>query len=461
TRINFYAFYNPFSQEYDGQAKAVSEMNNNGQWQALRNTSDINRSTFYSLYLKHSFNEKGGVFTFDISNYHLTGENVAAYAQDSDASAEFKNSSKPVQNALNIKADFIIPFGHNMTINAGARMRTYEMSDRTVADFKYSGEVYSAYATFSHTLKNFDWNLGLRVEESLSELKQAFHKSFLNILPSAALSYKVSSDKSLKFAVSNTVNRPNIYQLNPNLSMDDPYTIRSGNPTLDPEVRTAISLEYSRKIKSNFGSVRLFYNRNGSSINYLTFLNDTSVFETLIENLGTVHQSGFQFTGTFKAGRIITFIPYLRLYALFTDGNRLAAEFLIKNRSQIVVEPGFSSVFSFKHDINLGMNFQYDSPRNNVCGNSFSDPLYMISLDKTFKKRLKVGIVSTLPLTTKFTYRGSEFKNEGFYAHYAGDIQLPKALFWFKLSYQFNSGKKQEDINHSREDIDAVPKKGF
>jgi hypothetical protein len=85
----------------------------------------------------------------------------------------------------------------------------------------------------------------------------------------------------------------------------------------------------------------------------------------------------------------------------------------------------------------------------------------MISLDKTFKKRLKVGIVSTLPLTTKFTYRGSEVKSQGFYCRYAGDIQLPKALFCFKLSYQFNAGKKQEDINHSREEIETVPKKGF
>jgi hypothetical protein len=348
-----------------------------------------------------------------------------------------------------------------MTLSAGARMRTYDMQDRIVADFRYSGEIFSAYATFSQTMSDFDWSLGLRLEKSISELRQVFRKPFLNILPSAALSYKISSDRTLKFAVSNTVNRPNIYQLNPNLSMDDPYTTRRGNPSLDPEIRTAISLEYSTKFKSNFGAVRLFYNRTGSSINYLTSLNDTSVFEIRIDNLGTLHQSGFQLTGTFKAGHIITFIPYLRLYAQFTEGNRLAGEFSIKNRSQIVVEPGFSSVLSFKHDINLGMTFQYGSPKNNVCGNSYSDPLYFISLDKTFKNRIKAGIVSALPLTKTFTYQGSELKSQDFYCRYAGDIQLSKALLWFKLSYQFNAGRKHEAINHGSEEIDAAPKKGF
>jgi hypothetical protein len=243
--------------------------------------------------------------------------------------------------------------------------------------------------------------------------------------------------------------------------MDDPYTIRMGNPSLDPELRTAISLEYSRKFKSNFGAVRLFYNRTGRAINYLTFLNDTSVFEIRIANLGILHQSGFQFTGTFKAGSIFTFIPYLRLYAQFTDGNKLAGEFFIKNRSQIVVEPGFSSILSFKHDINLGMNFQYGSPRNNVCGNTYSDPFYMISLDKTFKNRIKAGIVSALPLTRTFTYQGSEVNNQDLYCRYSGDIQLSKAFIWFKLSYQFNAGRKQEGIKQSREEIDAVPIKGF
>lgn len=460
TRLSFYGFYNPYSQEYDGRARATTEMNSNGKWEALRNTSDMNRGIFYSLYLKHTFNEKGGEFTLETSNYQLTGENIATYYTISDGSTEFKNSSKPVQKSLNMKADISIPFGHNLVLSSGARIRTYHMEDRTFDEFRYSGEVYATYVTLGQTLSAFDWKLGLRVEEAVSDLKQVFSKHYLSLLPSASLSYKISPDKMLKLAVSNSVNRPNIYQLNPNLSIDDPYSIRRGKAFLDPEIRTAVSLEYTRKFKSNFGSVRLFYNRTGKAISSLIFLNDTSVFESLICNLGTLYQSGFQLSGTFKVGSIVTFIPYLRLYAQLTDVNKLAEVYSISDRNQIVVEPGFSSLISFRHDINVGMTFQYGSPRNNISGTSFSDPLYMISLEKTFKKRIKAGIVNVLPFTKMFTYQGAEINTQNLYGRYAGDINLSRVLLWFKLSYQFNSGKKHEAIKHGLEDIDAVPKKG-
>jgi outer membrane receptor protein involved in Fe transport len=323
-RLSFYGYFNPYSQEYDGLAKAGTEMNGGEQWEASRSTTDINRSVFYSFYFKHIFNERGGELTLETGTYQLKGENMATYKTISNESAEIKNSNKPFQKSLSLKVDLSVPFGNNLALSAGVRIRGYRMQDRSFDDFKYSGEVYSAYATVGQTVSNFDWKLGLRMERSVSDLKEIFHKHYLSVLPSASMSYKISTDKALKFAVSNAVNRANIYQLNPNSSMDDPYSIRQGNPSLNPEFRTAVSLEYSRKFKSNFATVRLFYNRTGNAINSVTFLNDTSLFESITGNFGTIHQSGFQFSGTFKIGRLITFIPYLRLYAQFTDVNRLA-----------------------------------------------------------------------------------------------------------------------------------------
>ena len=45
---------------------------------------------------------------------------------------------------------------------------------------------------------------------------------------------------------------------------------------------------------------------------------------------------------------------------------------------------------------------------------SFSDALYFISLEKTFKQKFKVGIKSALPFSKSFTYQGTEIKGEGF-----------------------------------------------
>jgi hypothetical protein len=463
SQINFYAYYNPYSQEYNGLAEARTNGNNKEQWKSVRISHDINKSIFYSLFFKHVFNNKGGELTFDISNYHLRGDNAVTYtpAGLENGSESIKNISRPGQNAFSIKIDGIIPIGQNMNFGMGAKTRMQEMQDANVADFRYSEKIMAAYGSFGYIRSKYDLNTGLRIENAVSELKNNIQNPIFSLLPFITLNFKISQNQNLKMALSRTIYRPKIYQLNPNITIDDPYTVRSGNPFLNPEIRTAIFMEYSKKFTSNFISTRLFYNRNTDVINSLTFVNDTSAFETRIYNLGTIHQLGFQFTGSLRIGRIITFNPYLRLYGQYTVGNQMADEFSISDRHQIVVEPGFSSIFSFKHDFNLSMSFQYSSPKNNIQGNYFSDPLYFLSFEKTFKRCIKTGIVSVLPVSRTFTYQGSEIKDPELYSCYKGEIDLHHFLVSFKLSYNFNSGTKHEKIDRATEDLDNKPKKGF
>ena len=84
-----------------------------------------------------------------------------------------------------------------------------------------------------------------------------------------------------------------------------------------------------------------------------------------------------------------------------------------------------------------------------------------MSLDKTFKKKFKIGIVNAIPLTNPFTYNGSETKGPNFFGRYEGKIKILYPLCWFKLSYQFTSGKNRDTINRATEEINNIPKKGF
>jgi hypothetical protein len=125
------------------------------------------------------------------------------------------------------------------------------------------------------------------------------------------------------------------------------------------------------------------------------------------------------------------------------------------------MEPGFSSILSFKHDISMSVVCQYSSPRNSIQGNSFSDAFYTISLEKIFLKCLKAGIVSALPFKDEFTYQGSEIQGGGFYSKYSGDVLVSGSLFWFKLGYQFNKGKKVNKTNRTIDESDILPKKEY
>jgi hypothetical protein len=85
----------------------------------------------------------------------------------------------------------------------------------------------------------------------------------------------------------------------------------------------------------------------------------------------------------------------------------------------------------------------------------------MVSLDKDFNKKIKIGISSTLPLSRTFTYQGSEIRGANFYSHYGGNIKLSIVPLCLKFTYLFNSGKILNRFTGNKEDIDNMPKKGF
>jgi len=254
--------------------------------------------------------------------------------------------------------------------------------------------------------------------------------------------------------------RPNIYQLNPAISVVDPFTVNKGNPFLEAEFLNSISLEHSIQIKGNYFTSRLFVNNLQNAFDNLTFINDTAAFESQVNNLGNINQYGVQFLGSLKWG-IATISPYLRIYMLYTAGNNLAKQHGVEDNHYLGFDSGLSAILSFRHEFSLSMVFQSEGPTYNNQSNTFKGALYILSLDKTFKKKFKIGIVNAIPLNNPFTYQGSETEGPDFYGRYEGKIKILAPFCWFKLSYQFSSGKNRENINRSTEEINNLPKKGF
>ena len=462
-QVDVYAFYNPFSQEYNGQAKALASGSKIENWQATRSNTDKNNATFYSLYYKHLPNDKGGEFSMEVNNYYLKSESIKEYLVrgEGNASGKISNISRPTQNAIVAKFDGSFPIGKNLVLALGAKTKIQTMLDDNVKDFKYSESVTGVYGTLEYKRNNYDLNVGLRFENSLSELKNE-HRNPRNLLfPYTTLNYKMSPEQNIRVAFSRSIERPKIYQLDPFKSIDDPFSVHGGNPFLIPEIRTATFADYSRRFKSDYFSSRLFYTRSESVITNVAFLNDTSAFESSIYNLGTIQQYGVQLSGTFRLGKIISFIPYMRLYGQNCKGNTKAREFPIKDSHQLVFESNLTALFSFKQDINLMVIHQYSGRRNNIQGSSFADAMYIIKLEKTFKKKLKIGISNALPFTKDFIYQGSEINSVNFHSRYSGVIVVPDFSCWFNIGYRFSAGKQHDKNERNREDIEQVPQKGI
>jgi hypothetical protein len=280
-------------------------------------------------------------------------------------------------------------------------------------------------------------------------------------LPSAALNFKLPAKQNIKLAYNRSVYRPNIYQLNPYLSFDDPYSLQSGNPALKPEYFQNIYVEYSLNPQNNYMSVQLYHNNRINAISHYTYVNDTGIVETHTGNLGIINAYGLQFTGALKIGKSISLNPYLRFSYLSSSVNSIPVQYDIHNFHKMVFESALSAIVTFKYDINASFLFQYNTPQIAIQGTSFSDMLYFVSLEKTIKHKFKVGITSALPFVRSFMYQGSEIKDDNYYSRSEGHIRLSTVPVWIKLTYQFNPGNRIGRGSESADAENVKRKKGF
>jgi hypothetical protein len=466
-QINFYAFYNPYSSEHSGNVvmQVTGDKLVDHNWSALKQDADINHSVFYSLFYKHIFNKPCREIAFDLSYFNFKAVNSTTYittdSMPDNYSTKQVNTVKPEQHSVSFRTDYASPITEKLKFDAGIKAKLQLLQDRQSSEFKYDENIFALYGTITYSFSKYTFSAGMRAEKSTSGLTNSFNNKVLALLPNAIISYKITPKENLKLSYSRTVYRPNIYELNPYTSIDDPYSIQSGNPDLKPEFRQNLSIDYSKNIGNNYISFQLFYLERSDAINYYSFINNTGIFETRVANLGDLHGYGIKLAGALKLHKAIALNPYLKLTDIYAIGNNVSKEYNIDDRHKIALESGLSAIVTFKYDIVASLQFQYQSPLIAIQGMSFSDALYFISLEKNFKQKFKVGIMSALPFSKSFTYQGSEIKGVDFYSHSEGNIKLSAFPVWLKFTYKFNSGKKLNKINRDKEDIDNMPKKGF
>lgn len=466
-KISFYGFYNPYSSEHNGnvELQVTDDQSGDKYWSALKKDNDINRSAFYSIYYKHDFNKPGREIAVDLNYACFNAINSTTYTSILSTPDNYLttqvNTVKPKQNAVNLKVDYSSPINDKIKFDAGIKSRIQTLQDRQSQGFKYNENIFSLYGEVTYTYSRYTIGAGLRTEQSTSGLTDSFNYKLTSLLPNASVSYKINSKQNIKLYFRRSVYRPNIYELNPYISEDDPYSMESGNPDLKPELQQDVSLDYSNNIGNNYFSVQLLYKKRSDVINRYMFVNDTNTFETRLGNLGKIQGLGIQLSGALKLSKAIALNPYFRLFNIESTSNNLAQEYGITNRQKLVYESGISAIVTFKYDITASMQFQYSSPNIQMQETTFSDALYFMAVEKTFNKKFKVGIKSALTFTKSFTYHGNDFSGNDFYSHSQGDVKLSAFPVWLSFRYDFNSGKSSDRTNNATDDIYNMPKKGF
>lgn len=246
------------------------------------NNSNRGKSNNFSgnFNLRHSYDSTGKEYTLDLD--YLT------YYQNSDQLFinQFLNPdytiSRPEEilkgtlpakiNIYSAKTDFTFPLKKGAKIETGAKS-SYVTTDNDalyqdytntgyVTDegktnhFIYKENINAAYVNYSRQIKKWGIQAGLRAENTNACGHQAgnaispdssFTKNYVNLFPTAYVSYQADKKNSLSLNYGRRIDRPAYEDLNPFYYFLDQYTYQVGNTLLQPQITDNIELSHTYK----------------------------------------------------------------------------------------------------------------------------------------------------------------------------------------------------------------------
>jgi outer membrane receptor protein involved in Fe transport len=298
-----------------------------------------------SLSFKHNFAKAGKELTADVNFNYSKNENVGDYntqyfySNNNPKTPAFVEQAKGggTSKFFTAQTDYADPITSKMKIETGIRANfrdfesfsynyfqmpngQYFLNTPLSNSYKFKDAVYAGYITFSHQLKKFNYQLGLRAESSsysgdldsaLTGKIQHFKTDYpLSIFPSAFATYKVNDKVDVQINYSRKINRPNFFQLIPYTDYSDSLNLSVGNPNLVPEFTNLVELSYSNQYKAGNTLLTTAYFRNTNDLitRYTYKISNPnpakdSVLITSYANANRSYTVGLELTGKNKVSK--------------------------------------------------------------------------------------------------------------------------------------------------------------
>jgi len=302
------------------------------EWYREEQTQATNPKYRYELQYKSDFKDHedhmllfsalGNFFGKDQSS---TFQNVTTLGSDEDNEQQTRTNFKEAKYTF--KLDYTKPFSERFTLETGAQYVIQDVSndfavanlenDEWVDDlnltnvFEYDQKVLGLYATGAYEVKNFGVKVGLRAENTdlktlLVTNNQRNNQNFTNFFPSAHVSYKLTKRVSLQTGYSKRIYRPRLWDLNPFFNIRNNFSVRAGNPDLQPEFTDAFEVSSIYILKKVSMNLSVFHRYTTDVIERV------SIFENNINtvkpvNIGTNRTTGVEFNAKYTVNKKLSF----------------------------------------------------------------------------------------------------------------------------------------------------------
>jgi outer membrane receptor protein involved in Fe transport len=403
------------------------------------------------------YSDRSGIDS-DEENEMLTDEN---YNPTGTYLAKIQTTESEDEKEFRFKADYTLPISKESKLEAGLQSRVEretedisfkqfdpESGDYITSDFfsnttNLKRDIHALYSTYSNKIGGLEFMAGLRGELTDREIKSSSNDSAItlnrfDLFPTLHLSYDIGDKNELMASYSRRINRPNGRDLDPVPAYYNRYTVRLGNPGLDPEYTDSYDLGYMLKFGRSYLSLEAFRRITKNKIERVEILGDDGVIYLTPENIGKDYSTGLELMGNVEFTKWLTVnasvSPYYYRIEGVIDGEpidrksnnwsgRMNATFKISDASRLQIQ-GF-----------------YRGPSASAQGETKSMFYSNIAYKQDFlKKKLTATVSIQDPFRTANFAR--ESVSNDFKSYFKWERE-PRVVM-FTLSYKINNFKSNE-----------------
>lgn len=355
-------------------------------------------------------------------------------------------------NIFALKSDFVKTFSNKLKFETGIKssyvkadnnLSFYDRSNGTdIFDttksnhFIYKENINAAYANASREFGKWSVQLGLRMENTNISGEQLFggtffDDSYIQLFPSALVSYNLNPKNSLEVNYSRRIQRPSYDQLNPFKFFLDQTTYKAGNPKLGPQTTHAIELThtFNQKIFTT-----LSFSRTQDNITETISPSETEERVTVqtTRNLDHVDVYSLAFVVPVKVTKWWDTTNNLNLYVGSYSGT--VSNTTLKNAGN------FTWNYNSQNNFKLGNGFfaefsgNYQAPENYAFDRI--RPIWFVNcgLQKKFENK------STLKLAVNDIFNSNEIQATTRFTSYTEHFLVKRDTQTIVLSYTYNFG---------------------
>lgn len=262
-------------------------------------------------------------------------------------------------------------------------------------NFDYFDNITAVYLMPSFSLKSWDISAGYRLEHTYSDSKNSstnldIQRDYFMHFPSFNLSKKIGEKNEFGLNYSRRITRPNARQLNPSVSLADPYSLRAGNPDITPATNDVSEITWLRKTKKITLQSTLFYQLRKNRVRRIRFVDDKGVSTVQWVNYNGEDYYGFEVFSSFKIHKVFTTNVSANIYERITDGSNISEDFTARYY-------GWDGKINFSLKLPkkflLAVKAEYNSPKEIVIGTiNARYHMDVVVQKKIMKNRGKISI---------------------------------------------------------------------